>query len=293
MSDRPVSARPARSYPAAAVILSGRDPVLRRLVAETGPPRVGPPTETHFAALVRSILYQQLAGAAAAALHGGLIAALGDDITPQQLPSLSAETLRSAGLSANKAASLQDLAAKVLDGTVVLDPPRLRAESDAEIVARLCAVRGIRQWAAEVLPLFGSGSGGQGAGREGRARPASAAGRERRRDCRPALRSPGHREVDGGDVPHVPAAAPGRVANRRSRGQERIRAGVGDPDADGERPRAARRAVPALPIGGRLVLLAGRRALRRRSRQCPHPLNRDGHQEGLPAAWHMASSAIA
>ena len=154
MSDRPVSTRPARSYPAAAVILSERDPVLRRLVAETGPPRVRPPTETHFAALVRSILYQQLAGAAAAAIHGRLIAALRGEVTPERLLSLSAETLRSVGLSANKAASLQDLATKVLDGTVVLDPSRLRAESDEEVVARLSTVRGIGKWTAEMFLMF-------------------------------------------------------------------------------------------------------------------------------------------
>ena len=49
MSDPAVSTRPARSYKAAADILSERDPVLRRLVAQAGPVRVNPPTETHFA----------------------------------------------------------------------------------------------------------------------------------------------------------------------------------------------------------------------------------------------------
>jgi DNA-3-methyladenine glycosylase II len=154
MSDRPASARVARSFTAAAAIVSERDPVLRRLVAAAGPARVRPPAETHFAALVRSIVYQQLAGAAAAAIHGRLITALGDEVTPQRLLSLPTETLRSAGLSANKAASLQDLAAKVLDGTVVLDPPGLRAESDAEVVARLSTVRGIGRWTAEMFLIF-------------------------------------------------------------------------------------------------------------------------------------------
>jgi DNA-3-methyladenine glycosylase II len=149
-----VPTRPARSYPAAAAILSEQDPVMRRLVAEAGPARVGPPTETHFAALVRSVLYQQLAGAAAAAIHGRLIAALGDEVIPERLLALPDGTLRSVGLSANKAASLQDLATKVLDGTVVLDPPKLRAESDAEVVARLSAVRGIGKWTAEMFLMF-------------------------------------------------------------------------------------------------------------------------------------------
>ena len=154
MVEQRVSGRGARSYPAAAAILAERDPVLRRLAAEAGPPRVSPPAKNHLAALVRAIVYQQLAGAAAAAIHGRLIAALDGEVTAQRLLSLPAAQLRSVGLSGNKAASLQDLAAKVLDGTVVLDPAGLRAESDDEVVARLSAVRGIGKWTAEMFLMF-------------------------------------------------------------------------------------------------------------------------------------------
>ena len=150
----PAPARRVRSLSAAATLLAERDPVIRRLVAVAGPVRVRPPMETHFAALVRSILYQQLAGAAAAAIHGRLIEALGGEVTPQQLLSLPTSTLRAVGLSGNKTASLQDLAAKVLDGTVVLDPAGLRAESDAEVIARLSTVRGIGKWTAEMFLMF-------------------------------------------------------------------------------------------------------------------------------------------
>jgi DNA-3-methyladenine glycosylase II len=154
MSDQPRSDRRARSYPAAAAILAERDPVLRRLVTEAGPPVVRPPTDSHFGALVRAVVYQQLAGAAATAIHGRLVAALGGEVTPERLLSLPADTLRAAGLSGNKTLSLQDLAAKVLDGTVVLDPAGLRAESDADMVARLSAVRGIGKWTAEMFLMF-------------------------------------------------------------------------------------------------------------------------------------------
>jgi DNA-3-methyladenine glycosylase II len=154
MSDPAVSTRRARSYKAAAEVLSERDPVLRRLVAEAGPPQVNPSTETHFEALVRAILYQQLAGAAARAIHGRLIAALGGEVTPERLLSLSSETLRSVGLSGNKTASMQDLATKILDGTVVLDPAGLRGQTDDEVVARLSGVRGIGTWTAQMFLMF-------------------------------------------------------------------------------------------------------------------------------------------
>jgi DNA-3-methyladenine glycosylase II len=154
MSERPAAPRRARSYPAAAAILSERDPVMRRLVAEAGPIRLRPPAESNIASLVRAIVYQQLAGAAASAIHGRLIDALGGEVTAESILSLPAEKLRAAGLSGNKAASLQDLASKVLDGTVVLDPAGLRAESDDEVVTRLSAVRGIGRWTAEMFLMF-------------------------------------------------------------------------------------------------------------------------------------------
>jgi len=124
------------------------------LIAAAGPMRIRPPQESHFAALVRSITYQQLAGAAAAAIHGRLVVALGGQVEPAALLALSAEQLRAAGLSANKAASLRDLAAKALDGTVVLDPRRLSRESDEEVIARLTAVRGIGEWTAHMFLIF-------------------------------------------------------------------------------------------------------------------------------------------
>jgi DNA-3-methyladenine glycosylase II len=148
---------PARrrvSPAAAARILAGRDPVIERLLAQTGPPRLSRPDETHFATLVRAIVYQQLAGSAAAAIHRRLIAAVGGDVQPEPLLALSDEDMRAVGLSRNKMASLRDLAAKVLDGTVVLSPRGLAAESDDQIVARLSAVRGIGPWTAEMFLLF-------------------------------------------------------------------------------------------------------------------------------------------
>ncbi|MHB1929339.1 MAG: DNA-3-methyladenine glycosylase family protein [Acidimicrobiales bacterium] len=145
---------PRTSHAAAAAELSEREPVVAGLVALVGPPALRAPKESHFAALVRSVLYQQLAGRAAAAIHGRLVAALGGRVEPAALLALPPEALRAAGLSANKASSLRDLAAKVLDGTVVLDPRGLAREADEEVIARLSAVRGIGRWTAEMFLLF-------------------------------------------------------------------------------------------------------------------------------------------
>ena len=142
------------THAAAAVELAGRDPALAALVAACGPMKLRRPSDTHFAALFRSVVYQQLAGAAAAAIHTRAVAALGGVVEPEVLLSTPSEQLRAAGLSANKLASLQDLSAKVLDGTVVLDPPKLAREPDEEVIARLTTVRGIGEWTAHMFLMF-------------------------------------------------------------------------------------------------------------------------------------------
>ncbi|HUC14829.1 MAG TPA: hypothetical protein VMS00_10290 [Acidimicrobiales bacterium] len=142
------------SYPAAAAVLAARDPVMASLVAVAGPMRLRKQKDTHFATLVQSIVYQQLAGRAAAAIHGRLITALDERVEPEAVLSLADEKMRAAGLSANKTASLRDLSAKVLDGTVVLDPHRLAREPDDEVVSQLTAVRGIGEWTAQMFLLF-------------------------------------------------------------------------------------------------------------------------------------------
>jgi DNA-3-methyladenine glycosylase II len=141
------------SHAEAAGILASRDPVLAELVEAAGPIHIGRRGGSHFAGLVEAIVYQQLA-AAAAAIHRRLVAALGDDVQPETLLALSDEALRAAGLSANKARSLRDLAAKVLDGTVVLSPRGLSRQSDEEVIARLSTVRGIGPWTAQMFLIF-------------------------------------------------------------------------------------------------------------------------------------------
>jgi DNA-3-methyladenine glycosylase II len=149
-----VSPQRKPSLAGAARIVAERDPVIARLLAETGPPRLRRLSGSHFSSLVQAIVYQQLAGRAAAAIHGRLIAALDGDVQPERLIALSDETLRAVGLSRAKVISLRDLAAKILDGTVVLSPRGLARQSDEEIIARLSAVRGIGTWTAEMFLLF-------------------------------------------------------------------------------------------------------------------------------------------
>jgi len=137
----------------ATAAVTALDPALARLVRAAGPLRLRPRDPAGgFAALVRAITFQQLAGRAANAIHGRLRALLGDDVGPEAMLALTDEQLRGAGLSGAKTVALRDLSAKVLDGTVILS--RRTRLPDDEIVARLTTVRGIGRWTAEMYLLF-------------------------------------------------------------------------------------------------------------------------------------------
>jgi DNA-3-methyladenine glycosylase II len=138
----------------AAQQLADRDRVIARLLTDAGPPSIPASHETNLEMLVRAVTYQQLAGAAARAIHGRLLTALGNEVTAERLLALPEEALRGAGLSAAKTATLRDLAAKVLDGTVTLESRRIGRLSDEEIVTQLSAVRGIGRWTAEMFLIF-------------------------------------------------------------------------------------------------------------------------------------------
>src|SRR5579863_10047830 len=104
MSDR---IRPAD----AAAELARRDPVLARLLAAHGPPGLGRPTASagRFAALARSIVYQQLNGRAAASIFGRVENLLDGHVAPDTLRAASTDALRACGLSAAKTVALLDL----------------------------------------------------------------------------------------------------------------------------------------------------------------------------------------
>jgi len=121
-------------------------------IARAGTFQPRPGHGDYFKALARSIVFQQLAGKAAAAIHGRFESAVGGDVTAAAVLATPIETLRAAGLSGAKAASLIDLATRVTDGTVPLEG--IDALDDEAIISRLSTVRGIGRWTAEMFLLF-------------------------------------------------------------------------------------------------------------------------------------------
>jgi DNA-3-methyladenine glycosylase II len=105
-----------------------------------------------FTSLARAIVFQQLAGRAAAAIYRRFVEAIGGAVAPDAILATAPEVLRAAGLSGSKALSLVDLATKVRDGVVPLEG--IEALDDEAIIERLRTVRGIGRWTAEMFLLF-------------------------------------------------------------------------------------------------------------------------------------------
>jgi DNA-3-methyladenine glycosylase II len=140
------------SFTAASEAIAKRDKVMRGLVKRHGPVRIPKSPDSHFHALAESIVYQQLAGKAAAAIFGRFRALFDGDLTPEAVLKMSEKKLRGAGLSPNKMLSIQDLSRKIVDGTLPLESvARLK---DEELIEKLVVVRGIGRWTAEMFLMF-------------------------------------------------------------------------------------------------------------------------------------------
>lgn len=132
------------------------DPKLAAVIDLHGPCRIDPDgLMSPFAALVRSIAYQQLTGKAAATIHGRVLTLYRPrrHPRPEDVLATADDRLRGAGLSRAKILAVKDLAAKTLDGTVPT-LARLKRLDDEEIVERLSSVRGVGRWTVEMLLIF-------------------------------------------------------------------------------------------------------------------------------------------
>lgn len=130
------------------------DERIARVIAQVGVCRFVPRAEgTHFDALLRAIVYQQLSGKAASTILGRILALYGGRYpTADELLATPDEQLRSAGLSRQKLSYMRDLAGHVHDGTLPLD--RLHELDDARIIEALTAVKGIGRWSAQMFLMF-------------------------------------------------------------------------------------------------------------------------------------------
>jgi len=128
------------------------DPVVGALIEAHGPYRPRPAMD-HYESLLRTILFQQLNGVAAAAIRDRWLALYGGAYpTPTALLATTDEAFRASGVSRQKAAYMRDVAQHVLAGSLELDA--LDALSDDEVVAQITAVKGLGEWSAHMFLMF-------------------------------------------------------------------------------------------------------------------------------------------
>jgi DNA-3-methyladenine glycosylase II len=130
------------------------DPVLAKVMASVGPYRPADRTGgSHFGALIRAIVFQQLSGKAATTIHNRFLGLFPDAVpTADGILALSDEQLRSVGLSRQKSGYLRDLSARVQCGDLPLDT--VETMSDAELITHLVQVKGIGRWTAQMFLMF-------------------------------------------------------------------------------------------------------------------------------------------
>jgi DNA-3-methyladenine glycosylase II len=130
------------------------DPVMAQVIEKVGRYKGWAASEgTHFDAVARSIVFQQLSGKAAGTIHGrfqGLYG--GRNPLPAELATTSDEQLRAVGLSRQKSAYLKDLGARVTSGELPIET--LHELTDDEIITALTQVKGIGRWTAQMFMMF-------------------------------------------------------------------------------------------------------------------------------------------
>ncbi len=136
--------------------LRRRDPILGSLIRQVGPCGMRPRGDP-YRSLLRSVVYQQLAGAAADAIAGRLRRHFGGRYPrPEILLAAGDADLRSAGLSRQKIATLRAVATAFADGT--LSNRGLRRMRDDEVVEAVTRIKGIGEWTAHMILMFSLGS---------------------------------------------------------------------------------------------------------------------------------------
>ena len=145
----------ADDYAKARRYLMRRDPELGAIIKRAGPCTMQAYRDgTLFAALVETIVSQQLSTRVADVIYGRVctLCATGSSPTPESLLALTAEQLRTAGLSGAKAKYVHGLAEAIVGGHVSLDT--LEHLPDDDVIATLSTIKGVGRWSAQMILLF-------------------------------------------------------------------------------------------------------------------------------------------
>ena len=130
------------------------DPRMAALIKQHGQPPLRR-TGNSFRSLVRAVIFQQLSGRAASSIYRRFVNLFpgGGFPKPADVLAVPVSSLRSAGISSNKAGYIHNLATKYVDGSI--QPRRFGDMSDEAIVQLLTQIKGIGTWTVQMFLIFG------------------------------------------------------------------------------------------------------------------------------------------
>ncbi|MDO5674492.1 MAG: DNA-3-methyladenine glycosylase [bacterium] len=130
--------------------LKAKDPALARVMEEVGLVRREVIPDL-FTALIHAIIGQQISTKAHATVWGRFCA-LCAPLTPEHIAAIPVATLQTCGISMRKAGYINNIAVNIVSGS--LDLTQLHAMDDDALAKRLCEIKGIGLWTAEMLMTF-------------------------------------------------------------------------------------------------------------------------------------------
>ena len=132
--------------------LKQNDRGMRRLIEEFETP-VLIKDINYFEALVRSIVYQQLSGKAAATIHKRFKGLFNKDqnLSPSIVLEKTHDELSAVGLSSQKASYIHNIANAFKAGIV---PDNIETISDDKVIECLTTIKGVGLWTAQMFLMF-------------------------------------------------------------------------------------------------------------------------------------------
>ena len=112
------------------------------------------PEKNYFKSLTRSIIYQQLSGASAKAIHNRFISIYDNDVypTPKKVLRTQLGTLHSIGLSKFKSQYVHNIADAFIKDPIKYDT--LDHKKDEDVIDILTEIKGVGLWTAQMFLMF-------------------------------------------------------------------------------------------------------------------------------------------
>ena len=134
--------------------ISKIDPAFAPAIRNLAPCTFGieKPSGTHYQALGRAVIAQQVSTAAARTIGKRLLEKCSGSITPAKVGKLSLKQLQSVGLTGAKVRTLDELTRATLSSEINFR--RFPYLSDEEIISELVPLFGIGRWTVEMFLIF-------------------------------------------------------------------------------------------------------------------------------------------